>query len=167
MTESLHSKRIRDRNCWDRNHLGRSLRHSSTKPRGRKIVGVKVEQVTLLEKKESVQLDSARLEQLYLQLGEAGAEDVVCRALEELAVRLSHIERCYREDKLSDMRKSARSLIAISEQIGMDALALVARDVTRCIDAQDSVATAATLSRLLRIGETSLHEIWDLQDYSL
>lgn len=126
-----------------------------------------VEQVTLLEKNEPVQLDSGRLEQLYLQLGEAGAEDVVCRALEELAVRLSHTERCYREAQLGDMRKSARSLIAIAEQIGMGTLANVARDVTHCIDDKDAVATAATLSRLLRIGETSLHEIWDLQDYSI
>lgn len=130
-------------------------------------MGKIVEQVTLLEKKEPVQLDSGRLEQLYLQLGEAGAEDVVCRALEELAVRLSHTERCYREAQLGDMRKSARSLIAIAEQIGMGSLAKVARDVTHCIDDQDTVATAATLSRLLRIGETSLHEIWDLRDYSV
>ena len=92
---------------------------------------------------------------------------MVCRALEELAVRLSHTERCYREDQMRDMRKSARSLIAISEQIGMGALANVARDVTNCIDHHDRVAIAATLSRLLRIGESSLHEIWDLQDYSI
>ena len=36
-----------------------------------------------------------------------------------------------------------------------------------CIDAGDRTALAATLSRLLRIGEKSLHEIWDLQDYSI
>lgn len=126
-----------------------------------------VEQVTLLEQREAVRLDSGRLEQLYLQLGEAGAEDVVCRALEELAVRLSHTERCHREDRMQDMRKSARSLIAIAEQIGMGALAKVARDVTQCIDADDRVALAATLARLLRIGDRSLSEIWDMQDYSI
>ncbi|KRS12658.1 hypothetical protein XM53_10520 [Roseovarius atlanticus] len=114
-----------------------------------------------------MQLDQGRLEQLYLQLGEAGAEDVVCRALEELAVRLSHTERCYRSDRVQDMRKSARSLIAIAEQVGMSKLARVARDVTQSIDLHDRVAIAATLSRLLRIGETSLHEIWDVQDYSV
>ena len=116
---------------------------------------------------ETVRLDVRRLEQLYKQLGEAGAEDVVCRALEELAVRLSHTERCFRRDKVQDMRKSACSLIAIAEQVGMYTLARVARDVTRCIDLHDKVAIAATLSRLLRIGETSLHEIWDMPDYSV
>lgn len=115
---------------------------------------------------ETVRLDAGRLKQLYLQLGEAGAEDVVCRALEELATRLSMTERCHREARLEEMRKCARSLIAIAEQIGMAALARVARDVTQCIDASDRVALAATLSRLLRVGERSLDEIWDLQDPS-
>ncbi len=126
-----------------------------------------MERITLLKQSEAVHLDQNRLEQLYLQLGEAGAEDVVCRALEELAVRLSHTERCFRQEQVQDMRKSARSLIAIAEQIGMCKLAGVARDVTQSIDLHDKVAIAATLARLLRIGETSLHEIWDVQDYSV
>lgn len=130
-------------------------------------MGVRVEQITLLEQRESVKFDTDRLEQLYVQLGESGAEDVVCRALEELAARLSHTEGCYREGRVADMRKSARSLIAIADQIGMAALARVARDVTVCIDHHDPVALAATLSRLLRIGERSLLEIWDVQDHSV
>lgn len=129
--------------------------------------GLTLKQVTLLEQREAVRLDSVRLEQLYVQLGEAGAEDVVCRALEELATRLSHTERFFREKRHVELRKSARSLIAISDQIGMAALARVARDVTYCIDENDQVALAAVLARLLRIGDTSLHEIWDLQDYSV
>lgn len=130
-------------------------------------MGKTVERITLLKQSETVHLDQGRLEQLYLQLGEAGAEDVVCRALEELAVRLSHTERCFRHEQVEDMRKSARSLIAIAEQIGMSKLARVARDVTQSIDLHDRVAIAATLARLLRIGETSLHEIWDVRDYSV
>lgn len=126
-----------------------------------------MEQVTLLEQRETVRLDAVRLEQLYLKLGEAGAEDVVCRALEELAVRLSHTERCYREQDITSMRKSARSLIAIAEQVGMAKLAHVAGDVTNCIDLDDSTALAATLARLLRVGEQSLNEIWDVRDYSI
>ena len=126
-----------------------------------------MEQVTLLKQNEVVGLDAARLEELYTQLGEADAENVVCRALEELAARLSHTERCYREIRVTDMRKSARSLIAIAEQIGMLKLAQVAGDVTRCIDESDRVGLAATLARLLRIGERSLSEIWDLQDLSI
>jgi hypothetical protein len=122
-----------------------------------------VEQVTLLKQDERVRLDPQRLDTLFDQLGETGAEDIVCRALEELAARLSHAERCYREGRIADMRKSSRSLIAITDQVGMSLLAGVAGDVTASIDAGDHVALAATFARLLRISERSLCEIWDVQ----
>ncbi|QOL81729.1 hypothetical protein F3W81_13390 [Pseudooceanicola spongiae] len=126
-----------------------------------------VEHVLVLAQQEVVRLDPDRLEALYLQLGESGAEDVVCRAMEEVAVRLSHTERLYRQDRMGDMRKSARSLVAIADQIGMNALARVSGDVTRCIDTGDPVALAATLARLLRVGERSLTAVWDLQDVTV
>lgn len=129
--------------------------------------GKTLEQVVMLAQKEKVQLDPDRLGELYAQLGQAGAEDVVCRAMEELAVRLSHTERLYRQGLMGDMRKSARSLVAISDQIGMHMLARVAKDVTHCIDDGDGPALAATLTRLLRIGEESLTAIWNLQDLSI
>lgn len=110
-----------------------------------------------------MRLDPARLDELFVQLGQHAAEDVVCRALEEMAARLSHIERCYRTGNTAEMRKNARSLGAIADQLGMPAMARVARDVTNCADTADPVALAATLSRLLRLGERSLTEIWDVQ----
>jgi hypothetical protein len=116
---------------------------------------------------ESVRLDSDRLGELYSQLGEHGAQDIVCRAIEELAVRLSHCERLWRDDDWVQLRKSARSLVAISDQIGMSALARVARDVTLAIDAADPPAVGATLFRLLRVGERSLTAVWDLQDVTV
>lgn len=124
-------------------------------------------QVVQMRPTEPVKVDQERLGALYSQLGEAGAEDVVCRALEELALRMSHCDRLYREDKMPELRKNARSLIAIADQIGMHALSRVAGDVTMCIDDGDRTALAATLSRLLRIGERSLTAIWDLQDITL
>jgi len=126
-----------------------------------------VEQVSTLVQSESVRLDADRLGTLYRQLGETNAEDVVCRAVEELAVRMSHCERLWRQQDLKLLRKSARSLIAISDQVGMRLLSRVAADVTQAIDAQDNVATAATLSRLLLVGERSLTAVWDLQDLSI
>ncbi len=116
---------------------------------------------------ETVRVDQDRLGALYAQLGETGAEDVVCRAMEELALRLSHCGRLYAAENWDDLRKCARSLIAISDQIGMHILAQVAGDVINSIDASDRVATAATLARLVRIGEQSLTAIWDLQDITI
>ena len=126
-----------------------------------------MEFVKVLKQDESVHLDPDRLQALYDQLGEVGAEDVVCRAMEELALRMSMVERLYREDRTGEMRKAVRSLMGIADQIGMGTLCRVAGDVTGCIDAEDPVSLAATLSRLMRIGERSLTEIWDMQGVRL
>lgn len=126
-----------------------------------------MDQVLKIGLKETVHVDQDRLAALYAELGEAGAEDVVCRAMEELALRLSHCSRLHTAANMPELRKCARSLIAIADQIGMHALARVAGDVINAVDVDDGPATAATLARLLRIGEQSLTAIWDLQDITI
>jgi hypothetical protein len=123
--------------------------------------------ITQIKPKESVDVDQERLSALYAQLGEASAEDVVCRAMEELALRLSYCDRLYRTSAWVDLRKSVKSLVAIADQIGMSAVSVVAGHVTECIDQENNVALAATLGRLMRIGEESLTAIWDLQDITI
>ena len=126
-----------------------------------------VANILTVNHRENVHLDSQKLSDLYRQLGEVSAEDVVCRAIEELAVRLTHCERLWRQSDVEKLRKSARSLIAISEQIGLTDMASIARDVTVAIDANDQPATAATLFRLIRVGERSLTAVWEQQDLSV
>ncbi|CAD0184467.1 hypothetical protein RUESEDTHA_01349 [Ruegeria sp. THAF57] len=126
-----------------------------------------MENIITLEHKETVRLDPDRVNGLYRQLGEKNALDVLCRTVEELAVRLSNCERFWRQRDWTGLRKCSRSLVAIADQIGMTALAGVAEDVARNVDAGDAVATGATLSRLIRVGEKSLTVIWDQQDLSV
>jgi hypothetical protein len=140
--------------------------HVSGMPWGREIKGDVLNKVTMLVQDEAVLLDPDRLGTLYAQLGEAAAEDVICRAMEEMAVRLTCAERMYREDQIAGLRKTVRCLAAIADQVGMHGLARVARDVAQCIDGSDHNGLAATLARLLRVGERSLTAIWDLQDLS-
>ncbi|WP_322867637.1 hypothetical protein U5922_016365 [Aquicoccus sp. G2-2] len=123
--------------------------------------------VSILAQDEPVQVDSAKLEALYRQLGDASAEDIMCRAMEELAVRLSQAEAFFRGGKTEDLRKTARLIAAISEQIGMQMLSVVGTHVVQCIEAGDDIALAAVLARLIRVGERSLTEIWELQNFSL
>lgn len=126
-----------------------------------------VAEIHTLIQNESVRLNPDRLAELYGQLGESGAEDVVCRAIEELAVRLSHCEQDWRAGRRAELAKRARSLIAISDQIGMTALARVAGDVVAAQGVNDPAAQSATLFRLIRIGEKSLTAVWDQQDLSV
>jgi hypothetical protein len=123
--------------------------------------------ITQIKPKESVSVDQERLSALYTELGEISAEDVVCRAMEELALRLSYCDRLHRTSAWPDLRKSAKSLIAIADQIGMSAVSDAAEHVIDCVDQNDAVALAATVGRLLRIGEESLTVIWDQQDLTI
>lgn len=124
-------------------------------------------QVLQIKPMEQVQLDQDRLGALYSQLGPAGAENVVCRALEELAYRLAHCTALYQAKKWDELRKNTRSLVAIAEQVGMSALSHVAGDVTYCLDRADWTGVASTLSRMIRVGERSLTAVWDIQDFSI
>lgn len=126
-----------------------------------------VEKITTLEQKEAVRLDPDRLRGLYQQLGDANAMDVLCRSIEELAVRLSNCERFWRQRNWDGLRKCARSLVEMSDQVGMTLLARVAQDVAHSVDTGDIVATGAILGRLIRVGERSLTVIWDQHDLSV
>jgi len=114
-----------------------------------------------------VRLDQVRLAELYVQLGESGAQDVVCRAMEELAQRLASLEDSYANNDIAELAKGARGLIGIADQIGMKSLARGAENVQIRAGRGDRVALAATLSRLLRIGDRSLTAVWELEDLSV
>ncbi|MGR3321894.1 MAG: hypothetical protein ACU0DK_08185 [Pseudooceanicola sp.] len=123
------------------------------------------DQVSVLGREELVRVDPDRLKAAFGRMDPDEAEEMVCRAMEELAVRLSFTERQFRQGKLAEMRKSARSLVAIADRTGMSLLARVAGDVIACADRSDDVALSAVLARLIRIGERSLTAMWDMQDH--
>ncbi len=116
---------------------------------------------------DSVWLDRCRMDRLFLEMGKSGAQDVICRAMEAVAKRLTALERC---DLIADramISKLSKSLGAIAEQIGLESLSRVAGDVRACAcEGGDPVALGATLARLVRIGDRSLAKVWELQDLS-
>ncbi|WP_039002457.1 hypothetical protein [Falsihalocynthiibacter arcticus] len=116
---------------------------------------------------ENVRLNPSRLTELFVQLGNRGAEDVVRRAMEELAVRLADIETAYWQGEFSKVSKGSRGLIAIADQIGLNGLAQVARHVAATASRNDPTAIAATVSRLVRMGDKSLTAVWDAQNMTL
>ncbi|SLN15613.1 hypothetical protein AQS8620_00294 [Aquimixticola soesokkakensis] len=123
--------------------------------------------VTNLKPEAGVRVDRERLEQLYVQLGHSSAEGVIARAMEELAVRLARVEACYRKGEIDKMARAARSMVAISEQIGLETFAQVSSNVADLSTRGDDTALAACVARLMRIGEGSLIAVWDLQDMSV
>lgn len=123
--------------------------------------------LAVLHHEEGVRLNPDCLVALYAELGEAGAEKVIGRAMEELSVRLREMQRFADEGKSAALMRSAGLLIRVSEQIGMTTFSRVAGDVARATEADDRAGQAATLARLVRIGDRSLTAVWDLRDMTI
>ncbi|MEQ3624551.1 MAG: hypothetical protein ABNH26_04500 [Celeribacter sp.] len=109
---------------------------------------------------EPVALDPDRLGVLYAQLGNDGAVEVMCRAMDALAGRLADLDGLEALGDLRAIAKLSHSLIGIADQIGMAAVARVAGDVATCARRGDAVALAATLSRLRRQADRALSALW-------
>lgn len=148
-----------------------ALRYGGTVMEGIGVAGLSKQpvaaQFTVLRHAEGVRLDAERLLALYAELGQTGAEQVICTAIEELAVRLSDLQRFAMTRDMLALIRSARLLATLARQIGMRTLAQVADDVAECAAADDTNSLAATVSRLVRIGDRSLTAVWDLQDITV
>lgn len=126
-----------------------------------------MEMITTMLPKESVRLDADQLELLYTRLGEVEADNILCRAMEEMAIRIKQAEKFYEAGTLSEMRKTVHALASIADQIGLNSLSRVSGDVVACIDMNDWIALGATYARLQRNSDQALSAIWDLQDITI
>ena len=115
---------------------------------------------------ETVRLDNAFLEELYRQLGSAGAEDFISRTMEDMAVQLAKLGRNHSAGRIEEVRQVAFVIASQADQIGMSIVSRVARDVAELSTRNDGAGFAATVARLGRVGETSLMAVWEMQGLS-
>lgn len=118
-------------------------------------------ELTVLTMTEKVQIDSRRLAEIVDELGETAAHDVLTLALEQLARGLQDLRAAAAQGDAAALAMRAEMLARLAWQLGMTSLAGVAVDVAVCAERRDDIGLAATLGRLLRIGNRSLTEIWD------
>ena len=135
-------------------------------PRGDATLGVSIV-ITELRPVEAVKLDHARIIELGVRLGPVGADDMISRAMEDLAVMLSRMNKAYRTGRMRDLRDIATTIEKTAASIGMISLGQVAQDVQDLSISLDATSLAATTARLTRIGESSLMAVWEISDVSL
>ncbi len=116
---------------------------------------------------EQVRLDKNRLSEIVARLGPLGADDLISRTMEELAVQLAKVHKAYQRGSMNEVRNAVRKISEVAAHVGMPGLSSVAGDVRQLLDMRDTAALAATVARLGRIGESSLMQVWDLQDLSM
>lgn len=77
--------------------------------------------------------------------------DLICANLEEMSRHLKRIDDDYRSGQFDRLEERARSIVSLSDQMGLRRIGQVAADVVYCIDHADDAALAATVSRLMRL----------------
>lgn len=123
--------------------------------------------ISFLQHFDVIHVDPDRLDALHDHLGEAAAEDVIVRALEEIAVRCARLDEARTVSDTGRIQSISRSISAIADQVGLITLARVARDVASCAAWADGPALAATLSRFSRVADRSLTAVWDFEGQSI
>jgi hypothetical protein len=120
-----------------------------------------------LRPKERVRLDAEPIAAIYRDLGTAAAEQVVTRALNEIALTMAALADQVRARNLNDLHRQLRRLQRMADHLGMVSLGLIAVEVRLCLDRGDPTAFAAVWARLIRIAERSLATDKDLMDQRL
>ena len=122
--------------------------------------------VTMMERKECVEIDQAQLFQQFNLQADRDRHDLIFDVVEDIARILGRAETQYLKTDYDDLRDSLDSVVTLGRQFGFGHLSRVAQDVKNCVDGKDLVAVSSTFPRLLRVGEQSLFAIWDMPIYS-
>jgi len=119
--------------------------------------------VTELPLGEPARFNPDQLENLCNTIGEVRAETEVALALDRISAGLNAL---FQSAPAEDLCSTLAALAKDAELIGMATLARVAKDVLDCAAQGDQVAFHATLARLCRVGDRSMHAVWDLDEFS-
>lgn len=111
----------------------------------------------------SLRVDAEPLLRLQTAQGSQAARDLVSRTCEELGHRLARIADHYRDCAFPELAAEARGIAAAAVPVGLTELARAASHVCACTARNDPAALAATVARLVRLGDRALGLIGNLR----
>jgi len=116
--------------------------------------------------RECVVLDTAQISVLRRSLGDQRTREVVEEVVFHVSDRMGLLQDALDAGDAAEALALAARLGSLSEQVGLQTFAQVARDLTRCLEAADATATAAVAARLARLAEDSLVSVIRYADQS-
>ena len=111
----------------------------------------------MLQPQERILQDGEVIASIYRNLGTAAADQVVSRALGELALALANLAGRIRLHDLGAAERQLHKLRAMAANLGMASLESAAADARDCLQRGDGTAFAAIWARILRIAGRSLN----------
>jgi plasmid stabilization system protein ParE len=123
--------------------------------------------VMALVPKERLRQDAEPIAAIYRNLGVQAAEQVVARALAELAQVAADVAEQVRQRDLAHLPRNLRRLQRLSENMGLVSLATIAMDAAICLGDGDGTAFAAVWARLQRVAERTFSRVGEAVDQSV
>ncbi|WP_342078046.1 hypothetical protein [Yoonia sp. SS1-5] len=114
---------------------------------------------------DRLHFDPAPLTRLFSERDFAEAEEVVCRALEDIALRLEMLQNYLAASDFDNMAKPARRIGLVADQIGLMEVSIAAHHVAICLHQREGVALEATMARLERSFDVAVAEVWNFREY--
>lgn len=127
-------------------------------------IGASMRDVVVLNCPNLLHFDPAPLTRLFADKPQFEAEDIVCRMLEDVALRLDIMQRGIAAGKFDQVLRPARRVEMVADRMGLMEVAVAAGHVRTCLAQQDGVALEATMARLERGFEIAISEIWNFRD---
>lgn len=120
--------------------------------------------VYLLDCKAPVAFDPLPVKCIYARLSAQEAEDLICRFLEDIALRLDLIQRGLAASDPVKMLRPARRVQLAAGQIGLREVAESAGHLRTCLAQHDGIALQAVMARLERAFDIAVNEVWNLRE---
>ncbi|GAA0312175.1 hypothetical protein [Rhodovulum strictum] len=111
-------------------------------------------------------VDSDRLADMFVDLGEARAAHLVSISVERLEELMASLDLAAAQVRPGDCVDLAGQIRAVGDSLGLLSLSLAARGVSRAVQSGDPVAVAATMARLRRLAMRSFRIAAELQHRS-
>lgn len=124
-------------------------------------------EIATLRPREIVRQDVEAIAVIYRNLGAPVAEQMVTRALGELALTMAGIAEKVRAKELRDLARQLGRLRRLAADLGLLSLSNVAGDAKSCLERADGTAFSAVWARLMRVAERSLSAEVGLVDQSV
>lgn len=120
--------------------------------------------VIVLRCADPMHFDPSAINHMCQQKGQEETEEVVCRVLEDIAMRLDMLQQGRSQSQFDRMFKPARRIGLVAGQIGLIEVSAAAGHVVTCLEQMDGIALEATLARLERGFDVAVSEIWNYRD---
>lgn len=120
--------------------------------------------VVVLRCTDPLHFDPSVLNRLFIEKDPDEVEEVVCRVLEDIAMRLDLLQQARSESDFARMLTPARRISTVAEQIGLAEVSVAADHVINCVQQMDGIALEATLARLERGFDIAVSEVWNYRE---